>query len=102
MLAIPYLVLSFLAALVIVQRFFREFPVFVRFVAAFAISIVLTGWVNFAAGWLIHSLGRSDATFYGAFVAMGTNAVIIGLGWRGCGVAGSACGRSRCLAPVPP
>lgn len=82
MLAIPYLLLSFLAAFVIVQRVFREFPVFVRFVGAFVVSIVLTGWVTFAAGWLIHSLGRSDATFYGAFVAMGANAVIIGLGRR--------------------
>jgi hypothetical protein len=82
MLAIPYLLLSFLAALVIVQRVFREFPVVVRLVGAFVISITLTGWVNFGAGWLLHSLGRSDATFYGAFVAMGTNAVIIGLGWR--------------------
>ena len=82
MLAIPYLLLSFLAALVIVQRVFREFPVVVRLVGAFVVSITLTGWVNFGAGWLLHSLGRSDATFYGAFVAMGTNAVIIGLGWR--------------------
>ncbi len=82
MLAIPYLLLSFLAALVIVQRVFREFPVLVRLVGAFVVSIVLTGWVNFAAGWLIHSLGRGDATFYGAFVAMATNAVIIGLGGR--------------------
>ncbi|MDT7714113.1 MAG: hypothetical protein QOH09_105, partial [Pseudonocardiales bacterium] len=30
MLAIPYLLLSFLAALVIVQRVVREFPVLVR------------------------------------------------------------------------
>jgi hypothetical protein len=82
MLVIPYLLLSFLAALVIVQRVFREFPVVVRLVAAFVVSITLTGWVNFGAGWLIHSLGRSDATFYGAFVAMGANAVIIGLGRR--------------------
>jgi hypothetical protein len=82
MLAIPYLLLSFLAALVIVQRVVREFPVLVRLVAAFVVSITLTGWVNFGAGWLIHSLGRSDATFYGAFVAMAVNAVIIGLGWR--------------------
>ncbi|MGH3781265.1 MAG: hypothetical protein ACRDRO_11745 [Pseudonocardiaceae bacterium] len=82
MLVVPYLLLSFLAALVIVQRVFREFPVFVRLVAAFAVSIVVTGWANFTAGWLIHSLGRSDATFYGAFVAMGANALIIGLGRR--------------------
>src|SRR4051794_24351518 len=82
MLAIPYLLLSFLAALVIVQSVFREFPVFVRLAAAFVTSIVITGWVNFAAGWLLHSLGRSDATFYGGFSAMGTNAVIIGLGRR--------------------
>ncbi|MGH3872597.1 MAG: hypothetical protein ACRDSR_14000 [Pseudonocardiaceae bacterium] len=82
MLAIPYLLLSFLAALVIVQRVFREFPVLVRLVAAFLVSIVLTGWMNFAAGWLLHSLGHSDATFYGAFVAMGANAMIIGVGWR--------------------
>ncbi|MGH3786623.1 MAG: hypothetical protein ACRDRG_08740 [Pseudonocardiaceae bacterium] len=82
MLAIPYLLLSFLAALVIVQRVFREFPVFIRLVGAFVVSIVLTGWLNFIAGWLIHSLGRSDATFYGAFVAMGVNALFIGLGWR--------------------
>jgi hypothetical protein len=82
MLAVPYLLLSYLAALVIVQRIFREFPVFVRLVAAFVVSIVLTGWVNFAAGWLIHSLGHNDATFYGGFVTMGVNAVIMGLGWR--------------------
>jgi hypothetical protein len=82
MLAIPYLLLSFLAALVIVQRVFREFPVFVRLVAAFVLSIVVTGWVTFAAGWLVHSLGGSDTTFYGACVAMGVNAVIIGVGRR--------------------
>jgi hypothetical protein len=82
MLAIPYLLLSFLAALVIVQRVFREFPVFVRFVGAFVVGIVITSWVNFTTGWLIHGLGGSDATFYGAFVAMGANAVIIVLGRR--------------------
>ncbi|HEX4102213.1 MAG TPA: hypothetical protein VHY21_17005 [Pseudonocardiaceae bacterium] len=82
MLVLPYLLLSFLAALVIVQRVFREFPVVVRLIGAFVVSITLTGWVTFGAGWLIHDLGRSDATFYGAFVAMGVNSVIIGLGWR--------------------
>jgi hypothetical protein len=82
MLAIAYLLLSFLAALVIVQRVFRELPVLVRLVAIFVVSIVVTGWVNFAAGWLIHSFGRSDATFYGAFVAMLANAVIIVMGRR--------------------
>jgi hypothetical protein len=82
MLAIPYFFLSFLAALVIVQRFFREFPVLVRIAAAFAVSIVLTGWVNFLAAWLIHSLGRDDATFSGAFVAMLVNAVIVAAGRR--------------------
>ncbi|MGH3769544.1 MAG: DUF2298 domain-containing protein, partial [Pseudonocardiaceae bacterium] len=82
MLAIPYLLLSFLAALVIVQRLFPEFPVLVRFVGAFAVSIVLTGWVNFSAAWLIYSLGRDDATYYGAFVAMLVNAVIVAVAWR--------------------
>lgn len=82
MLAIPYLLLSFLAGLVLVQRFFREFPVLVRMVAAFAISVVLTGWVTFLAGWLIHSMGRDDATFSGAFVAMLVNAVIATVLWR--------------------
>lgn len=82
MLAIPYLLLSFLAALVIVQRFFPEFPVLVRVVGAFVVSIVVTGWVNFFAAWLIHSLGRADATYYGAFVAMLVNAVIATAGWR--------------------
>jgi cation transport ATPase len=82
MLAIPYLLLSFLAALVLVQHFFRELPALVRIVAAFAVSVVLTGWVNFLAAWLLHSGGRDDATFYGAFVAMLVNAVIIAAAWR--------------------
>lgn len=82
MLAIPYLFLSFLAALVIVQRLFREFPALVRIVGAFAVSIVLTGWATFLAAWLIHTLGVDDATFYGALVAMLVNAVIIALGRR--------------------
>ncbi len=82
MLAIPYLFLSLLGALVIVQRFFREFPALVRIVAAFAVSIVLTGWVSLVAAWLIHSLGAADATFYGAFVAMVVNAIIVAVGLR--------------------
>ena len=82
MLAISYLFLSFLAALVIVQRLFRDFPVLARLVAAFAVSVVLTGWVNFLAAWLIHSFSVDDATFFGAFVAMLVNAAIIAVGWR--------------------
>jgi hypothetical protein len=82
MLVIPYLLLSFLAALVLIQRFFGEFPTLVRIMGSFAVSIVLTGWVNFLAAWLTHSMGFEDATFYGAFVAMLVNAVIIATGWR--------------------
>lgn len=82
MLAIPYLFLSVLAALAIVQHFFREFPALVRIVGAFLISIVVTSWVNFLAAWLIHSFGAEDATFYGGLVAMLVNAVIIVAGRR--------------------
>lgn len=82
MLAIPYLLLSFLAALVIVQRCFREFPALVRIVGAFAVSIVLSSWLTFLAAWLIHLFGIDDATAYGAFVAMLVSAVTIALGWR--------------------
>src|SRR5581483_5651229 len=82
MLAIPYLLLSFLAALVIVQRFFPEFPALVRIVGAFAVSVVMTSWATFLAGWLLHTAGVDDATFYGALVAMLINAITITLGWR--------------------
>jgi hypothetical protein len=82
MLAIPYLFLSVLAALAIVQHFFREFPAIVRIVGAFLISIVVTSWVNFLAAWLIHSFGSEDATFYGGLVATLVNAVIIIAGRR--------------------
>lgn len=82
MLAIPYLILSFLAALVIVERFFREFPALVRIVGAFAVSIVLSSWVTFLAAWLIHTFGVDDATVYGALTAMLVSEVAIALGWR--------------------
>ncbi|MGH3823320.1 MAG: hypothetical protein ACRDRA_10890, partial [Pseudonocardiaceae bacterium] len=82
MLAIPYLFLSFLAALLIVQRCFREFPALVRIVGAFAASIVLSSWVTFLVAWLIHTLGVDDATVYGAFVAMLVSVVTIAVGWR--------------------
>ena len=82
MLAILYLLLSFLAALVIVQRWFSAFPALVRISGAVAVSILVTGWVNFLAAWLLHSLGRDDATFSGALVAMLINLIIIAVGWR--------------------
>lgn len=82
MMAIPYLFLSFLAALVIVQRFFPEFPALVRLVGAFAVSVVLTSWATLLASWLLHSFGVDDATFYGAIVAMLVNTMIIALGWH--------------------
>jgi hypothetical protein len=82
MLAVPYLLLSFLAGLAIVQRYFRELPALVRIVGAFVVSIVLSSWVSFLAAWLIHAFGVDDATLYGAFVAMLVNEIIIAVGWR--------------------
>ena len=52
--------LSFLAALVIVQRLFREFPVVVRLVGAFVVSITLTGWVNSVALRRGGNIGRAS------------------------------------------
>jgi hypothetical protein len=82
MLAIPYLLLSVLAALVIIQRIFPEFPSVVRIVGAFLASIVLTGWANFLTAWLMHSLGRHDATFSGAAITTIINLIIVAGGWR--------------------
>lgn len=82
MLAIPYLFLSVLAALVIVQHFFSELPTLVRIFGTFLVSIVLASWVNFVAAWLIHSFGTDNATFYGALVTMLVYAVLIVVGRR--------------------
>ncbi len=101
MLAILFLALSFLGALVLVQRFFAEFPVLVRLVAAFVTGIVATAWLTFGAASLFHLLGGTDDTFYGGLVAIVINfaVVVVGrrhlrprafrVGWRtGVGVAG--------------
>lgn len=80
-LAIVYLILSFLGALVVVQRLFPEFPALVRFTAAFLVGLVVSGWTTFAAASLLHSLSGDDATFYGSFITMAISAVVIWV-WR--------------------
>ena len=97
MLATVYLVLAVLGAMTLVQRFFAEFPVLARWVAALVSGIVITAWLTFGAASLFHLLGGTDATFYGGLAATAVNAVLVlhgrrllhprglWIGWRAAG-----------------
>ena len=82
MAALVHLILSWLAAFVVVQRFFPQFPALVRLAGAFAVSIVVTGWVSFGMASLAHAAGAGHATVVGTVAALLVNLVIIVLGRR--------------------
>lgn len=79
MTAAIYLVLTLLAGFAIVQRLWPHPPVLVRLVGAFAVGVVVTGWVAFGAAWAAHGFGADDATIAGVWVACGANLAIIAL-----------------------
>lgn len=72
-----YLVLSLLAGFGVVQRLWPQASVLTRLVGAFAVGVVLTGWVAFAAAWIAHGRGSDDATFVGVWVATAVNAALV-------------------------
>lgn len=77
MLALLHLLLSWLAAFVLLQALFGRLPVLIRIVGAGLVGLVLTGWVHYGAAALLHALGLADATFHGAIVAMAANAAVV-------------------------
>ncbi len=82
MTAIAYLVLSWLAAAVVVQRLFPALPAPVRLAGAFGVSIAGTAWVTFGAAMLAHVLGTPDPTSDGLLAAAAVNAAVLVTGRR--------------------
>ena len=74
-----YLVLTLLSGFALGQRLWPSPPVLVRLVGAFAVGIVVTSWVAFAAAWAAHAAGSDDATLVGIWVASGVNVAIAAL-----------------------
>ena len=72
-----YLLLSLLAGYGITTWLWPQTAPLTRWVGAFAVGLVLTAWVAFAAAWAAHGLGSGDATFVGVWVATGLNAAIV-------------------------
>ncbi|MBA3743258.1 hypothetical protein [Sporichthya sp.] len=83
MVAALYLALSLLAGFSLVQGLWPAVTVLTRLAGAFAVGLVVTGWVAFAAAWAAHGLGAGDATYKGVWVATIVNAGIVVLGRAG-------------------
>lgn len=83
MVAALYLGLSLLAGFALVQWLWPGVSVLTRLAGAFAVGVVITGWVAFAAAWAAHGLGADDATYKGVWVATAVNAAIVVLGRDG-------------------
>ncbi len=75
--AVVYLLLSLLGGLAVVARLWPHLPVLVRWVGAFAVGVVVTSAMSFAAAAAAHALGSDDATLVGLWVGLAANAAIV-------------------------
>ncbi len=76
MIAVLYLITSFLAGLTIVQRVFPRLPSTVRLAGGFVVGIIGTAWVTFLVAWSLSIMG-DDSLLIGIAFAIGVHAIVV-------------------------